>query len=139
MAATKLTKGWSSVTVVGTTVSHVQSVSFGKGGSLLPYIGDANTMPTVIAVQASHPHATVVSADLAALAGFEVGAAGSIVATTPDALGAVGGNLTFTLANSVIQNVDVSGSVTAYGTGTVTALASSSDGGVTPPLSVTAA
>lgn len=138
MAATKLNKGWSSVTVGGTTVAHVQSVSFGKGGQLLPYLGDNAVIPTVIAVQSSHPHGTVVSADLNALQGFAVGSNGTIVATQPDAIGATGGTITWTLANAYVQNVDVQGSWGAYATGTISVLASSSDG-VTPPLSVTLA
>lgn len=138
MAATKLQKGWSSVTIGGATVAEVQSVAFGKGGQLLPHLSDADITPRVIAVQSSHPHGTVVSNDMAALQGYNVGDNGAIVATTPDALGATGGAITWTLANAFVQNVDVSGQWGAYGTGTITVLAASTDG-TTPPLSITLA
>jgi hypothetical protein len=138
VAASKVNKGWSSVTVGGTTVAHVNSVSFGKAGNLLPYMGDAAVLPTIIAVRDSHPHGTVVTADIATAQGFEVGAAGTIVATTPDALGATGGNITYTLANGKVQNVDVQGQWGAFGQATISVLGASSDG-TTPPLSVTLA
>jgi hypothetical protein len=138
MAASKLNKGWSLCTIGGTTVVHVHSVAFGKGGQLLPYNGDASIIATAVAVHTSHPHASVATADLAVAQGFDVGDAGSIVATTPDALAQAGGNLTFTLSNGYVQNVDINGQWGAYGQATITVMAIAPDG-LTPPLSVTAA
>lgn len=136
MSATKLNKNWSSVTVAGTTVAHVNSCAFGYQGQLLPYIGDNAVIPTVIALNAMHPHCSIVAADVYGLMhGCPPGTSGSIVATSPDALAAVGGAITYMLANAVVQDVEANGAWGAYQTATLTAMASSSDG-TTNPLSM---
>lgn len=136
MSATKAQKGWTGVQFASTSIAHVQSVMFGKGGSLIEYISDNSIIPTIIAVQQSRPHATIVSADVATLMGFAVGASGSLVATQPDILAAVGGNIAWTLSNGVVANVDETGQWGAVATATMTVQAFSTDG-TTSPLAFT--
>lgn len=136
MAATKLQKGWTEVQFADTAISHVQSVAFGRNGSLIEYTGDNNIEPIMIAIKEAKPHATVTSGDVATIMGFQVGDTGSLVAVQPDAKGSTGGNINWTLANAVVASADSQGHWGAFATATLKVQAYSSDG-TTSALSFT--
>ena len=136
MAATKLQANWTAVTHGATQITRVDSVSFDQGGSLVPYSGDADIYPVVIANLLNNPSASVTSSDPAALMGISIGTTGSFSATHKDAKAAASGAISYVLANAVVQNVQTSGAHAAYGNATMTMLAYSADG-TTNPLSFT--
>ncbi len=136
MSATALQQNWSNVEFASTNFVHVNSVTFSQGGQLLPYMGDANKHPTVIALQSVQNRCSITTSDVATPMGIQPGTSGTIQATQPDALGSTGGAINWTLINAVHENTDDTGNWGQFATATATFLAYSSDG-TTPPLSFT--
>jgi hypothetical protein len=138
MAATKLQANWSTVSHGATTITRVTSVSFNQGGSTQSYSGDTDHFPTVIVNLMSSPTASVTSADPAILMGIAPGTTATFSATHKDAKAATGGDILYTLINAVAETAQTSGSHAAFGTGSLSLKAYSSDG-TTNPLSFTRA
>ena len=84
------------------------------------------------------PTASITSGDIATLMGIASGTVASLTATHKDAAKAVGGDILYTLANAVAENVTGNGPFSQYGSATITFRAFSNDGS-TNPLSFTRA
>jgi hypothetical protein len=138
MAATKLQANWSAVSHGTNAITRVTQVTFSQGGSLASYSGDGEHYPTVIVNLMSKPRAVVTSSDTATLMGIATGTTATFSATHKDAKGASGGDILYVMANSVVENVETSGSHGQFGSASMNLLAYSSDG-VTNPLSFTRA
>jgi hypothetical protein len=82
------------------------------------------------------PHASITTADVGTMMGFNPGAVGSLAMTLNDAKSASGGAVVFTLANSVFENADTQAAHAQWGTVTGTWQCYSTDGS-TNPLSFT--
>jgi hypothetical protein len=138
MAATKLQANWSAVSLGTNTITRVTQVTFSQGGSVTSYAGDTDHYPTVIVNLMNKPRVTVSSSDTGTLMGIASGTTATFSATHKDAKGALGGDILYVMANSVVENVETSGTHGQFGTSTMSLLAYSSDG-VTNPLSFTRA
>ncbi len=136
MSSYKAQINWASVSFGTTSITRITTGSFGYGGTLAKWKGDTDKFPTVIANVDNDPHASFTSGDVGGLMGFAPGAVGTLTATMKDALGASGGDVTFTLTNAVFENVDGQDQHAQFGTATATWQAYSTDG-VTNPLVVT--
>jgi hypothetical protein len=138
MAATKLQANWTAVAHGTTNITRVSQVSFSQGGSLASFSADGDHYPTVVVNLMNNPSVTVVSSDTATLMGLASGTTATFSATHRDAKGASGGDILYVLANSVVENVETTGSHGQFGSATMSLLAYSSDG-TTNPLSFTRA
>ena len=136
MAATKLQANWSAVALGTTAITRVSQVSFSQGGSLASYSADGDHYPTVVVNLMNKPRAAVVSADTATLMGVAPGTSATFSATHKDAKGATGGDILYVMANSVVENVETSGSHGQFGSATMSLVGCSIDGS-TNPLSFT--
>jgi hypothetical protein len=136
MSATGLQLNWENTEFAGNSYTHVTQVTFAQGGKLIPFMGDANKMPVVIALQSMTPTASITSSDVASLMAIQPGAGGTITTTQVDALNATGGAINWTLINAVHEDSQNSGSWGNFAVATATFQAYSSDG-LTPPLSFT--
>lgn len=139
MAATGVQMNWTAVgfTPGGgslTTIKRVNSVDFDYGGSLLPYSGDGDRYPTVLANNMNRPKANVHTADHASTMAMTPGTSGVFTARAEDALGATAGAVVYTLINAVVSNSTAGGQHSQYGAGTLSFESFSSDG-FTNPLS----
>lgn len=133
MAATKRFMNWTTVTWNSVTITGVTTCSFGKGGQLIKFAGDGDIVPSLIVLASLEPHASVTSADVYALNNTcTTGVGATLVATLADAKNATGGNLTFTMTNAVVENVDSSAQHAQFGTATVNFQSYSSDGATNP-------
>jgi hypothetical protein len=141
MAATKLQMNWASVALNvnnnNTTITRIDSVSFNSGGELIDYMGDVDKFPTVIVNNRNRPSATVRSSDPAAVMALIAGATyTAFYATHKDAKGGSSGDISYVMANAVIEAPSADGSHAAFGSATFTVRGTSSDG-ATNPLSFT--
>jgi hypothetical protein len=132
---TKLNVNWSGVSFNSTAITKVTNGSFGLGGTLLKFKGDANIYSTVIMTPDIEPHCSFTTGDIATMLGFVPGTAGALAATLNDALGVSAGNISFTTSNAVFENADASAAHAQYGTTTGTWQMYSTDG-LTNPLSI---
>jgi hypothetical protein len=121
-----------------TTITRVTSVGIGTGGQLLPFSGDNDRFPTVIANVMNMPGASVTTGNIAQIMALSPGTRGTFTATHKDARGATNGDIVYTLINAVVASPDANGPHGSYGSGTVSWQAFSSDGS-TNPLSFTRA
>lgn len=135
MAATKVQLNWSSVQFAATTITRVTNATFTFGGNILLFSGDANIYDVVGAVGVNKPAATVTSADIGTLSSFQIGAQGTLAAQLNDALQQTGGAVVFTMTNAIVSDIPSSAAHAAFGTGTISFVAVSTDG-VTPPLTI---
>lgn len=137
MAATKLQANWTGVTWNANAITRVTQASFSHGGQLQSFSADTDHYPTVIANLMNKPTATITTADIGTImaTAFGSGVAGTLSATHADALGATGGAIVYTLANACVGARSGSGSHNAWGSGSITFEAFSSDG-TTNPLSI---
>lgn len=138
MAATKVQANWTAVSFASSPITRVTSVSFNRGGSLTPFRGDLDNMPSVLICLTSDPSASITTADAGLLMSLLPGASGTFTATHKDAAAQTSGDIVYTLANAVVENVETSGSHGAYGTATLNLKAGAPDG-VTNPLTFTRA
>jgi hypothetical protein len=86
MSVTARQLNWTEVESASTNLTRVTSVMFAQGGQLLPFFGDNNKYPVVIAIQSVSPMCSITSSDVATVMGIEPGTGGTIVATQVDAL-----------------------------------------------------
>jgi hypothetical protein len=135
MSATRAQINWASVSFGSTSITRITNGTFGYGGHLAKWKGDTDKFPTVIANVDNDPHASFTSGDIGTLMGIAPGTIGTLTATMKDALGASGGDVTFTLSNAVFESADGQDQHAQFGTATATWQAYSTDG-VTNPLSV---
>ena len=124
MAATKRQLNWTNVTFTPTTgtastATGVTNVQVHSGANLLKFSGDGDIGPTLIVNDYNEPAITVTCADEAWLMSLVPGVGGSLVCTHKDALGAAGGNITFTLNPCLIESPDASGAHRQIGSGSV--------------------
>jgi hypothetical protein len=136
MSATALQLNWSSVEFASTPITRVTSIMFDQGGELIEFAGDNDRYPVVIANPMNRPRCSITSADVATLMGIAPGTSGTISSTQVDALEATGGAIVWTLANSVHESTQDTGTFSQFASATATFRAYSSDG-VTNPLSFT--
>lgn len=133
MSATGVQMNWTSVSYASTSITRVTSITFDAGGEIEEFEGDNNIYPVVIARKIFRPSCNIVSGDAASL--FGLGGPGTILATQPDAFGATGGAINWSMLNAVHVNTTDSGSWGTMATATATFRAYSSDG-TTPPLTI---
>lgn len=121
-----------------TTFTRVTNVAITTGGSLIPFAGDNDRFPTVLANAMNMPAVTVTTGNIGQAFGFSPGQRGTWTGTHKDARGASGGDIVYTLVNATVANNDASGPHGNYGSGNIGWQAFSSDGS-TNPLSFTRA
>lgn len=136
MAATKVQANWSTVSHNSVSITKVTNATFNQGGTLAAFNADTDHYPTLIVNLMSKPTASVTTADAGTVMGIAPGTTGSLVATHKDSKLASLGDIVYTLANAVAENVQSSGAHAQFGTATITFQAYSSDG-ITNPLSFT--
>lgn len=138
MAATGLQLNWTAVSfpTSATTLTHVTSISFDQGGSLIEFAGDNDRYPVIIANPMNRPKCSITSGDAASLMAIAPGTSGTLAATQVDALGASLGGISYVLINAVHASSQGSGQFGQFGSATASFQAYSADG-VTNPLSFT--
>jgi hypothetical protein len=144
MSATKRSMNWTSVSFTPTggtasVITGVSAITIDAGSTLNKFAGDGDRYYTTVVNDMNDPTVTVHAADLASIRANPPGTVGTFTATLNDARNGTGsGSIVYTLANAVVSNSVVAGAHRAFGQGTLTLSAFSSDG-VTNPLSTTIA
>ena len=136
MTATKAQINWTAVSFASTSITRVTNAMVGQGGSLIKFKGDTDLYPTIIAMVDQEPHASITTADVGTMMGFNPGAVGTLNATLNDAKSATGGAVVFAMINATFENADTQAQHAQFGTVTGTWQAYSTDG-ATNPLSFT--
>lgn len=134
MSATGVNLNWTNVEFASTTLTRVTQLTFSQGGEAIAFNGDNDRYDSVIARNVSRPSCSMTSGDVATLMSLD--GVGTITAEQLDALGAVGGNVNWTLNNAVHITSDDSGSWGAFASATAQFRAFAADG-QTNPLSLT--
>ncbi len=134
MSATGLQKNWTTVSFATTALNRVLSLGFNSVINAAPFYGDNNVYPVVRAKMQGDQTARMTTGDPGTLFGLE-GTSGTLLATQPDALGATGGAINWSLTNATMVTCDDTGQWGNYATATATFVSTSTDG-VTPPLSI---
>lgn len=139
MAATKRQMNWAPVSFTPsggslTTCTGVTNVTVNTGGNLLKFSGDGDRFTTLVVNDYNDPSIAITTADVVWCFAIAPGTRGSLVATHKDAKNAVGGALTFTLANAVAESPQDGGAHRQIGSASISFSAESTDG-TTNPLS----
>ncbi len=140
MAATGKQMNWSAVafTPVGgslTPLNSIDGIDIDYGVTILGYSGDADIYHTLKVNNMNDPKMTCKTTNTSQLTQFS-GVFGQFTAKHLDAKLASGGAVVYVLSNAIGGGVTVGGQHAAFGTGSITFEAYSSDG-VTSPLSFT--
>ncbi len=144
MAATKRQMNWAPVTATPTTgtastATGVTQCQVDHGKSVQKFSGDGDHFTTCLVEDFREPTISVTTADeewvnIVATGGMWA----SLAATHKDALGATGGNITFTLNNCIASSASGGGAHRAFGSAQVTLTGQSPDG-TTSPLGISLA
>ena len=144
MSATKRSMNWTAVSFTpngGTaaTITGVSAITINAGSTLNKFAGDGDRYYTTVVNDMNDPTVTIQAADLASIRANPPGTVGTFTATLSDARNGTGsGSIAYTLVNAVVADSVISGAHRAFGQGTLTLSAFSTDG-VTNPLSTTIA
>jgi hypothetical protein len=136
MAISKAQINWTNVAFASTGITRVTAAMFGQGGSLIKFKGDTDLYPSIIANVTNEPHASITTADVGTMMGFNPGASGTLAAQLNDAKAVSGGAVVFTMSNAVFENADANAQHAQFGTVTGTWQAYASDG-LTNPVVIT--
>lgn len=137
MAATGLNLNWADVKFGTIPIPRVTGVQISDNAQNLPFSGDTDLYPSVIAHMGSNVTMTVATGDSAAVMGLPSGAVQVATATHKDALGATGGDIIYAMSSMVGQR-SAGGQHAQFGAASVEFNGVSPDG-VTNPLSFTRA
>ena len=81
MAISKAQVNWTAVSHGSTAITRVTAATFGQGGSILKFKGDADIYPSVVTVVDVEPHASITTADVAILMGLAPGTTATLSAS----------------------------------------------------------
>jgi hypothetical protein len=132
MPITNLQVNWSLFSFNSVTLTKITQASFGYGGTAIDFSGDTDFYPTAMALVMSKPHASVTGGNVGQLMGMAPGTVATLTGTLADAHAVTDGAVVFTMTNSMLINVDSSGSHAQWGTSTATFQAISTDGATNP-------
>ena len=138
MSISKGQINWSGVSFASNPIVRVSNASFGQGGKLISFKGDADLYPSIMANVTNDPHASITTADVGPMMLIGPGTEGTLVGTMNDAKLVSLGGVVFTMTHSVFQNADGTAGHQAFASSTGTWLAYSTDG-ATSPLVITRA
>lgn len=135
MAATGLQINWTAVSYNSVTINRVTGVQINDSPQILPFAGDTDRYPTVLADVGGNVTITVTTGDPGVALGLVSGTAAAFTATHKDAKGQTGGDIVYAM-NAMVGNRTAGGQHAQYGQATIEFTGVSVDG-VTNPLSFT--
>jgi hypothetical protein len=130
MSATGIQLNWTNVQFASTNLTRVTALTVDQGGEAIAFNGDNDRYDSVIARNVSRPSVQITSGDVATM--MALGGQGTIVAEQLDGLGAVGGNINWTISNAIHITSNDSGSWGQFATSTSTFRCYSADGQTNP-------
>lgn len=137
MAATGLNINWTAVSYNSTPIKRVTNVAINDSPQILPFAGDTDRYPTVLADVGGGVTITVTTGDAGTAFSLASGTAAAFTATHKDAKGAEGGDIIYTMS-AMVGNRTAGGQHAQFGQATVEFTGVSIDG-LTNPLSFTRA